>query len=209
MPFLWGKPSCAVLPGSLPGTLLGKVLPKTRKEQLPTMFWLCSIGVNSVIKASGMTAVVLALLVGLYFLISGLQHKIVKRLHKRPRPNKTLLGGGAHFTLLFMAIPHNSKCRYGKRGAADAKPKAQIILDAAKVSAASGGNSEPKQGQRSQSARGFCPRSTMRVSQPDIIEHFGNADAVPQLPERCLSRKAGIVRCCLSCTSAFSTPVPC
>ena len=44
-----------MLPGSLPGTLLGKVLPKTRKEQLPTMFWLCSIGVNSVIKASGMT----------------------------------------------------------------------------------------------------------------------------------------------------------
>ena len=71
------------------------------------------------------------------------------------------------------------------------------ILDAAKVSAASGGNSEPKQGQRSQSARGFCPRSTMRVPQPDIIEHFGNADAVPQLPERCLSREAGIVRCCL------------
>ena len=98
---------------------------------------------------------------------------------------------------IFMAIPHNSKCRYGERGAADAKPKAQIILDAAKASAASGGNSEPKQGQRSQSARGFCPRSTMRVPQPDIIEHFGNADAVPQLPERCLSRKAGIVRCCL------------
>ena len=94
------------------------------------------------------------------------------------------------------AIPHNSKCRYGERGAADAKPKAQIILDAAKVSAASGGNSEPKQGQRSQSARDFCPRSTMRVPQPDIIEHFGNADAVPQPPERCLSRKAGIVRCC-------------
>ena len=95
------------------------------------------------------------------------------------------------------AIPHNSKCRYGERGAAAAKPKAQIILDAAKVSAASGGYSEPKQGQRSQSARGFCPRSTMRVPQPDIIEHFGNADAVPQLPKRCLSRKAGIVRCCL------------
>ena len=95
------------------------------------------------------------------------------------------------------AIPHNSKCRYGERGTAAAKPKAQIILDAAKVSAASGGNSEPKQGQRSQSARGFCPRSTMRVPQPDIIEHFGNADAVPQPSERCLSRKAGIVRCCL------------
>ena len=65
------------------------------------------------------------------------------------------------------------------------------------MSAASGGNSEPKQGQRSQSARGFCPRSTMRVPQPDIIEHFGNADAVPQPPERCLSRQAGIVRYCL------------
>ena len=37
----------------------------------------------------------------------------------------------------------------------------------------------------------------MRVPQPDIIEHFGNADAVPQPPERCLSRQAGIVRCCL------------
>ena len=69
------------------------------------------------------------------------------------------------------------------------------------MSAASGGNSEPKQGQRSQSARGFCPRSTMRVPQPDIIEHFGNADAVPQLPERCLSRKAGIVRYCLNSTT--------
>ena len=30
---------------------------------------------------------------------------------------------------IFEAIPHNSKCRYGERGAADAKPKAQIILD--------------------------------------------------------------------------------
>ena len=95
---------------------------------------------------------------------------------------------GCPFLLISKAIPHNSKCRYGERGAADARPKAQIILDAAKVSAASGGNSEPKQGQRSQSARGFCPRSTMRVPQPDIIEHFGNADAVPQPPKRCLSR---------------------
>ena len=31
--------------------------------------------------------------------------------------------------ILFWAIPHNSKCRYGERGAADAKPKAQIILE--------------------------------------------------------------------------------
>ncbi|MDD6875995.1 MAG: hypothetical protein PUD46_10695 [Subdoligranulum sp.] len=35
-----------------------------------------------------------------------------------------------------------------------------------------------------------------------IIEHFGNADAVPQLPERCLSRKAGIMRCCLKCRAS-------
>ena len=111
-------------------------------------------------------------------------------------------GTVSEFTAYARAIPHNSKCRYGERGAADTKPKAQIILDAAKVSAASGGNSEPKQGQRSQSARGFCSRSTMRVPQPDIIEHFGNADAVPQPPEQCLSRKAGIVRCCLSIVKA-------
>ena len=42
-----------------------------------------------------------------------------------------------------------------------------------------------------------------------IIEHFGNADAVPQPPERCLSRQAGIVRCCLkyySPGSAFAEP---
>ena len=114
----------------------------------------------------------------------------------RPTSYTICLSNLVRNTFCIKAIPHNSKCRYGERGTADAKPKAQIILDAAKVSAASGGNSEPKQGQRSQSARGFCPRSTMRVPQPDIIEHFGNADAVPQLPERCLSRKAGIVRCC-------------
>ena len=49
------------------------------------------------------------------------------------------------FGVRYKAIPHNSKCRYSERGAAAAKPKAQIILDAAKVSAASGGNSEPHQ----------------------------------------------------------------
>ena len=54
----------SVLLGGLLGTFLGKVLPETLKEYLPTMFGLCSIaiGVNSVIKASGMTAVVLAIL---------------------------------------------------------------------------------------------------------------------------------------------------
>ena len=56
-----------------------------------------------------------------------------------------------------MAIPHNSKCRYGERGAAAAKPKAQIILDAAKVSAASGGNSEPKRGAAVAECEGLLP----------------------------------------------------
>ena len=42
--------------------------------------------------------------------------------------------GGATAGMLFhrqkvKAIPHNSKCRYGERGAAAARPKAQIILD--------------------------------------------------------------------------------
>ena len=101
MPFLWGEASCAVLPGSLPGTLLGKVLPKTRKEQLPTMFWLCSIGVNSVIKASGMRVVVLALLVGLYFLISGLQHKSAtihcQKIAQTPPPKQDFVGRGRSF----------------------------------------------------------------------------------------------------------------
>jgi len=45
----------------------------------------------------------------------------------------------------------------------------------------------------------------MRVPQPDIIEHFGNADAVPQPPERCLSRKAGIVRCCPGSAECWKT----
>jgi len=52
------------------------------------------------------------------------------------------------------ATPHNATCRYGERGAPAAKQKAQIILCAAKASAACGGCSEPEQGQRSQSASG-------------------------------------------------------
>jgi len=28
----------------------------------------------------------------------------------------------------------------------------------------------------------------MRVPQPDVIEHFGNADAVPQLPDVALQK---------------------
>ena len=37
---------------------------------------------------------------------------------------------------------------------------------------------------------GLLPRSTMRVPQPDIIEHFGNADAVPHTePQRGASER--------------------
>ena len=81
----------AVLLGGLLGTLLGKVLPDTLKEHLPTMFGLSSIGigVNSIIKASSMTAVVLAILVGftighllhLESWTSRFFHKLVKILH--------------------------------------------------------------------------------------------------------------------------------
>ena len=77
------------------------------------------------------------------------------------------------------------------------KPKAQIILDALQR-----GERRQWRKQRTEAggsgrrvARGFAPKHDA-VPQPDIIEHFGNADAVPQPPKRCLSRKAGIVRCC-------------
>lgn len=64
----------AVLLGGVLGTALGKVLPEDLKDNLPTLFGLCSIGIgiNSVIKVSGMTAVVLALLVG--FTVGHLLH---------------------------------------------------------------------------------------------------------------------------------------
>ena len=43
-----------------------------------------------------------------------------------PRALTSLFRG--ELSLNFKAIPHNSKCRYGERGAAAARPKAQIIL---------------------------------------------------------------------------------
>ena len=108
-----------------------------------------------------------------------------------------------------MAIPHNSKCRCSEREVQAAKQKAQIILDAAKVSAASGGYSEPKQGQRSQSARGFCPRSTMRVPQPDIIEHFCNADCASHTePQRGASERNRRLRRLLARRSAAAVLKP-
>ena len=48
----------AVLAGGALGAGLGKLLPEDLKDNLPTLFGLCSIGIgiNSVIKVSGMTA---------------------------------------------------------------------------------------------------------------------------------------------------------
>ncbi len=95
------------------------------------------------------------------------------------------------------AIPHNSKCRYGERGAADAKAKAQIILDA-KVSAASGGNSEPKQGQRRRVRGAFAPKHDAGTATRTLSIILATQMPCGQPPVRCLSRQAGIVRCCLN-----------
>lgn len=85
----------AVLLGGLLGTYLGKILSQGLKDNLPTLFGFCSIaiGINSIIKASGMTAVVLAILVGftighslhLEHWTSKFFHGLVRTLH---------LGGG-------------------------------------------------------------------------------------------------------------------
>ena len=161
---------------------------------------------------------------------------MVSMLLRIHRQNKPLVNGKVYLPFIFAlyynrtkAIPHNSKCRYGERGAAAAKPKAQIILDAAKVSAASGGCSEPKQGQRSQSARGFCPEARcgyrnptlssilatlMPCRTPSRSEALRSATAAcggswrGDPPKRCLSRKAGIVRCCLNSGPCSFPPAP-
>ena len=113
------------------------------------------------------------------------------RIH---RQNKPLVNGKVYLPFIFAlyynrtkAIPHNSKCRYDERGAAAAKPKAHIMLDAAKVSAASGGCSEPKQGQRSQSARGFCPEARCGYRNPTLSSILAT-----QLPCRTPSRSEAL-----------------
>jgi hypothetical protein len=56
----------AVLAGGALGASIKNVLPAKLKENLPLLFGVCSmgVGINSIIKVSGMTAVVLAVLVG-------------------------------------------------------------------------------------------------------------------------------------------------
>ena len=59
---------------------------------------------------------------------------------------------------------HNSKCRYGERGAADAESQKRKILwcKAPPVADAA------KKGQRSQSARGFLPQRTLGCRNPTL-----------------------------------------
>ena len=92
------------------------------------------------------------------------------------------------------AIPHNSKYRYGERGAAAAKPKAQIILCVlSSILATQMPCRTPSRSEALRSATAACG---------------GSWRGDP--PERCLSRKAGIMRCCLKYKKirAFSAKVP-
>ena len=89
------------------------------------------------------------------------------------------------------AIPHNSKCRYGERGAAAAKPKAQIILCVlSSILATQMPCRTPSRSEALRSATAACG---------------GSWRGDP--PERCLSRKAGIVRCCLKYTQTKIAPI--
>ena len=88
------------------------------------------------------------------------------------------------------AIPHNSKCQYGERGAAAAKPKAQIILCVlSSILATQMPCRTPSRSEALRSATAACG---------------GSWRGDP--PERCLSRKAGIMRCCLRNVLRLSLP---
>jgi len=53
----------------------------------------------------------------------------IRRLSRKSREKPQIWSCRRHTAIIlysFKAIPHNSKCRYGERDAADAKPKAQI-----------------------------------------------------------------------------------
>ena len=93
------------------------------------------------------------------------------------------IGQIPRFDKLIATIPHNSKCRYGERGTAAAKPKAQIILCVlSSILATQMPYRTPSRSEALRSATAACG---------------GSWRGDP--PERCLSRQAGIVRCCQNC----------
>lgn len=115
----------AVLLGGLLGTALGKIFPQGLKDNLPTLFGFCSIaiGVNSIIKASGMTAVVLAILVGfaighslhLEQWTSKFFHKLVRTLH---------LGGGPVLLQRLRPVQHPDRGHHRRSLTADVQSRA-------------------------------------------------------------------------------------
>ena len=121
--------------------------------------------------------------------VAGLRHNAAhRRWGIAPRPETDFLLKiiaqvlqNARGCAIIRAIPHNSKCRYGERGAAAAKPKAQIILDVlSSILATQMPCRTPSRSEALRSATAACG---------------GSWRGDP--PERCLSRQAGIVRCCL------------
>ena len=115
----------AVLLGGLLGTALGKILSQGLKDNLPTLFGFCSIaiGVNSIIKASGMTAVVLAILMGfaighslhLEQWTSKFFHKLVRTLH---------LGGGPVLLQRLRLVQHPDRGHHRRSLTADVQSRA-------------------------------------------------------------------------------------
>ncbi|MFQ7735473.1 MAG: hypothetical protein ACLRID_08800, partial [Subdoligranulum sp.] len=49
-------------------------------------------------------------------------HKILYQVLCKTPAAQQRAAGAFCLLFIFMAMPHNSKCRYGERGAADAKP---------------------------------------------------------------------------------------
>ena len=106
------------------------LLPQGLKDNLPTLFGFCSIaiGVNSIIKASGMTAVVLAILVDfaighslhLEQWTSKFFHKLVRTLH---------LGGGPVLLQRLRLVQHPDRGHHRRSLTADVQSRAGRLHD--------------------------------------------------------------------------------